>query len=550
MPGLTFLGDRTSGQDVRTQNVTACVALANIVKSSLGPEGLDKMMVDQVGDVTITNDGATILKKLEVEHPAARVLVELAQHQDEEVGDGTTSVVILAAELLKRGNELVKRKTHATSVISGFRVAMTEACSYIEKSLAVPIESLPKDALLNVARTSMSSKIIGSESDFFSDLVVKAILRIKQLSKRGEVKYPIGHINVLRSTGKSAKESQYIEGYALNCTIASQGMPKKVTKAKIALLDFNLQKTKLPMGVSITVKDPAELLAIHKREADILKERVDLILKSGANVILTTKAIDDLAQKYLVEAGVMGVRRCKKSDLKKIAKATGGKLILSMANLEGEESFDAANLGEADSVAQEPVSDQELIVIKGTKETQGASIILRGANALMLDEMDRSVHDALCALKRVLEMGSIVPGGGAVEVALAMYLESFARTLGSREQLAIAEFAQALLVIPKTLAVNAAQDAIDLAAKLCTLHKAAQDKDDKKQFARYGLDLTEGKPRDNVAAGVLEPTQGKIKCIQFATEAAMSILRIDDLIKLQPRAAPRGGHDDHDGHDH
>ena len=426
---------------------------------------------------------------------------------------------------------------------------MGEAVQYIQQSLAVQIDTLPKDTLMNVARTSMSSKIIGAESDFFADLAVKAILRVKQLSKRGEVKYPIGHINVLRSTGKSARESQYIEGYALNCTISSQAMPKKMTKAKIALLDFNLQKTKLPMGVSITVKDPKDLLAIHQREADILKERVDLILKSGANVILTTKAIDDLAAKYLVEAGVMGVRRCKKSDLKKIAKATGGKLILSMANLEGEESFETANLGEADIVSQEPISDQELIIIRGTKETQGASIILRGANALMLDEMDRSIHDALCALKRVLEMGSIVPGGGAVEVGLAMYLESFARTLGSREQLAIAEFAQALLVIPKTLAVNAAQDATDLTAKLCTLHKAAQDKDDKKQFARYGLDLTEGKPRDNVAAGVLEPTQGKIKCIQFATEAAMSILRIDDLIKLERKAAP-ARHDEHEDHDH
>ena len=448
--------------------------------------------------------------------------------------------------VVQRGNELVKRKTHATSVISGFRVAMGEAVNYIEQSLSVPITELPKDALLNVARTSMSSKIIGSESDFFADLIVKSILRVKTTNKRGETKYPIGHINILRSTGKSAKESMYIEGYALNCTIASQAMPKKMMKAKIALLDFNLQKTRLPMGVSITITDPKELLAIHQREADILKERVDLILKSGANVILTTKAIDDLAQKYLVEAGVMGVRRCKKSDLKKIAKATGGKLILSMADLEGEESFDAANLGEADIVSQEPVSDQELIIIRGTKEAQGASIILRGANALMLDEMDRSVHDALCALKRVLEMGSVVPGGGAVEVGLAMYLESFARTLGSREQLAIAEFAQALLVIPKTLAINAAQDATDLVAKLCTLHKAAQDNDDKKQFSRFGLDLTEGKPRDNVAAGVIEPTQGKIKCVQFATEAAMSILRIDDLIKLERRAAPQHAdpHDD------
>lgn len=426
---------------------------------------------------------------------------------------------------------------------------MTEACAYIASTLAVPIESLPKDALHQVVRTSISSKNIDSESDFFADMIVKAVLRVKQTNKKGEVKYPIGHINILRSTGKSARESMYVEGYALNCTIASQGMPKQAKNARIALLDFNLSKAKLPLGVTTKVLDPKELLAIHQAEGDILKRRVDLIIKAGATVILTTKGIDDLAQKYLVEAGIMGVRRCKKSDLKKIAKATGGKLILSLADLEAEESFDSAYLGEAGIVSQEPISDQELIIIRETKEAKGASIILRGANALMLDEMDRSVHDALCALKRVLEMGSVVPGGGAVEIALAMYLENFARTLGSREQLAIAEFSQALTVIPKTLAINAAKDAIDLTAKLCTLHQAAQKFDDKKHLARCGLDLIEGKPRDNIAAGVLEPTQGKIKCIQFATEAAMSILRIDDLFKLERKANPQSA-DPHDGHDH
>lgn len=423
---------------------------------------------------------------------------------------------------------------------------MAEACEYIKAHLAISVESLGKDSLLNSAKTSMSSKLLHSNEDFFADICVRAVQRTKQVNKKGEVKYPINNINVLRSTGKGAKETQYIEGYALNCTVASQGMPKKINKAKIAFLDFNVSKTKLPLGVSIEIVDPEELLKVHEREAEILKERVMMIVKSGANVILTTKAIDDLAIGYLVDHGVMGVRRCKKSDLKKIAKATGGKLILSLANLEGEESFDSSYLGDAEVVSQERIADNELIIIKGTKETNSASIVLRGANNLMLDEMDRSLHDALCAVRRVLESGYIVPGGGAVEVGLAMYLESFARTLGSREQLAIAEFAQALLVIPKTLAVNAAKDASELVAKLCTLHKASQEDPDKKKFARFGLDLIEGKLRDNVDAGVLEPSFSKIKSIQLATEAAMSILRIDDMIKLEKRVEPEGHHHDID----
>lgn len=546
MSKLDLIGERISGQDIRTQNVTACVALANIVKSSLGPEGLDKMLVDQIGDVTVTNDGATILQKLEVEHPAAKVLVELANLQDQEVGDGTTSVVILAAELLKRANELVQRKIHPTSVISGFRVAMREACEYIKSNLSVSVDSLGKEALINVAKTSMFSKITSANLDFFADMCVRAVQRVKQTNKKGVAKYPIGNINVLRSTGKGIRDTIFIEGYALNCTVASQSMPKKINKAKIAFLDFNLSKTKLPLGVSINIKDPEELLKIHERESEILKERVDMIIKSGANVILTTKAIDDLAIGYLVEKGVMGVRRCKKSDLKKIAKATGGRVILSMANLEGDESFDAEYLGDADSVVQESIADNELIVIRGAKNTNSASIVLRGPNAYTLDEMDRSLHDALCAVKRVLESRNVVPGGGAVEIGLAMYLESFAKTLGSREQLAIAEFAQALLIIPKTLAVNAAKDASELVAKLCTVHKASQEDPEKVKYARYGLDLTEGKIRDNIDAGILEPSMGKIKCIQFATEAAMSILRIDDLIKLERKPEPEPHHQDID----
>lgn len=540
---LAIDGERISGQDVRSQNVTAAVAIANIVKSSLGPEGLDKMLVDDIGDVVITNDGATILKQLEVEHPAAKVLVELAQHQDQEVGDGTTSVVILAAELLKHANELVKQKIHPTSIIAGYRLASKEACKYIQDHLTTNVDTLKPEYLVNVARTSMNSKIIGSEGDFFAKMCLDGVSKVKITNNKGEVKVPVKSVNVLKAHGKSAKETIFVDGYALNCTVASQAMPKKITNAKIACCDINFQKAKMPMGANILVDDPSKLEAIREREADIMKEEIDLILKAGANVVLTTQGIDDLCLKYFVEAGAMAVRRVKKEDLKRIAKATGATFVTSLANMEGGQSFDPANLGSAESVVQERISDDELILIQGCKNTKAASIILRGANTLMLDEMERSVHDALCALKRVLESGTVVPGGGAVEAALSIYLENFATTLGSREQLAIAQFAEALLVIPKTLAVNAAKDATDLVAKLRAHHYASQTDTTKKDLSKSGLDLLNGKIRNNLEAGVVEPAMGKVKCLQFATEAAITILRIDELIKLNPRAEPERGHD-------
>jgi len=540
---LAIQGERQTGEDVRSQNVTAVVAIANIVRSSLGPVGLDKMLVDDIGDVTITNDGATILKQLEVEHPAGKVLVELAELQDQEVGDGTTSVVLLAAELLKRANDLVKQKIHPTSIINGYRLASREAVKYIQDGLQVDVNNLGKKSLVNIAKTSMSSKIIGPDSEFFATMVADAVTRVKTTTVTGKEKYPIKSINILKAHGKSSKESLLIDGFALNCTIAAQGMPTIIKGAKIALLDFNLQRAKMALGVNIVIKDPKAIDEIRKREADIIKERIQLILKSGANVVLTTKGIDDLCMKYFIEAGAMAVRRCKKEDLRKIAKSTGGSVVTTLGDLEGQESFDPANLGMADYVGQERIADDELILIKGCKQTKTASIILRGANSFMLEEMERSLHDAICIVKRTLESKNVVAGGGAVETALSIYLESFATTLGSREQLAIAEFAEALLVIPKTLVVNAAFDAIDLVAKLCAVHNLSQRDPQKKDLQWSGLDLTNGKIRNNMEAGVLEPAVSKVKSIKFAVEAAITILRIDDMIKLHPKKADHP--DDH-----
>lgn len=548
--GTLFLGgEKITGAEVRDQNVLATQAIANIVKSSYGPSGLDKMMVDDIGDVTVTNDGATILSLLDVEHPAGKILVDLAQQQDKEVGDGTTSVVIIAAELLRRANDLVRNRIHPTTIITGYRLALREAVKYMQDVMSIKVDSLGTETLINIAKTSMSSKIIGSDSEFFARLCVDAIQAVKSTNVRGEVKYPVKAVNILKAHGKGALESMLVKGYALNCTVASQAMPTRIQNAKIACLDMNLQKARMALGVHITIDDPQQLEAIREREASMVLDRIKLILDAGANVIFTTKGIDDLCLKTFVEKGAMAVRRCKKEDLRRIAKATGATLVSSLSNLEGEEVFEASSLGAAEEVVQERISDDECILVKGTKAFSSASIILRGPNDYQLDEMERSVHDSLCAVKRTLESGKVVPGGGAVETALSIYLENFATTLGSREQLAIAEFASSLLVIPKTLAVNAAKDSSDLVAKLRSYHAASQTADEtdtkKKNYKNYGLDLLRGKVTDEVKAGVLEPTMSKVKSLKSGVEACIAIMRIDTMIKLdpeQPQEDPHGGH--------
>ena len=543
-------GTRESGEDVRNSNVMAAIAVANIVRSSLGPTGLDKMLVNEIGDVIVTNDGATILKQIDIEHPAAQLLVDLAQLQDQEVGDGTTSVVLIAAELLRRANALIQDNLHPTTVIAGYRVALKAAIAYIKQSLVVPVSSLTDTHLIQAARTSMSSKLIGKEGDYFAQLAVDAVKSIKTI-QGGKEKYPLSAIHILKAHGRSAIDSQLLpNGFAIQGVRAAQGMPTSLhgtTEAPIliAFLDMNLQRHRMGMGISVQVTDPAEIENIKQREIEITRDKIQKILETGARVILTTKGIDDICMKYFVEANALCVRRCNKDDLKRLAKATGGKVVTTMADMEGEESFDTTVLGKCMTVQEVRIGDGEMIHFDQTGiGGEGAStIILRGANEYMIDEMDRALHDALCVVKRMLESNTLVPGGGAVEAAINIYLEDYSNTcIETREQLAIQEFAEAVMIIPKTLAVNAAKDSSELIAKLRAVHAKSQkggpndigNDADVIQYKNYGLDLQhEGTIRDNLIAGVVEPAMSKIKSLRFATEAAITILRIDDRITVQ-----------------
>ena len=409
---------------------------------------------------------------------------------------------------------------------------------------ATPVEKLGRELLVNTARTSLSSKILGSaESTHFANMAVDAVLSVKTGGGKDGVpaSYPIKSVHVLKCQGQSARESELLPGVAINSGRAAKGMPSRVAPARVACLDIDLRRTKMKMGVQVQIHDASALNAAQEKELDITRDRVKAILASGANVILTTKGIDDAALKYFVEAGAIALRRVPLADVKRVAKATGAVVQGSLADLSGAESLDASQLGTAEEAAERRIRDDTVTVLRGCRSTAACSVLLRGPNEYMCDEMGRSFHDAICVVKRTVESGTVVPGGGAVEAALSVYLDNFATMLGSREQLAIAQFADSLLAIPKTLAVNAALDATDLVARLRAAHYVAQTEEGKAGLAHTGLDLSRGVVRNSSRAGVVEPALSKIKSIQFAAEAAITILRIDDsVIVTRKDADPEG----------
>jgi T-complex protein 1 subunit alpha len=533
-PGsLKLNGERQTGDNVRVQNTRAAQTLAHIIASSLGPIGLDKMLVDDVGEVTLTNDGATILKNLDVQHPAGKVLIQLSELQDREVGDGTTTVVLLAAELIRLGQSLIELKVHPNTVIAGFRKAGKLAVAYLKKNLAVSNDGLDREILVNVAKTAMSSKILHAYSNFFAQIIVDACLTVKSATG----KCPVAKINIVKSLGKSLPESALVSnGIAINATKCVDAMPRVLTDCKVAVLDLGIARTRLPMGITFRLKNAQNLNRIQTEEVDQCRRIVDAILAAGANVIITSKTIDEASLKPIIRAGAIGIRHVSDGEIAAVARATGATVVKNLVDADGEQAFDPAWLGRCGKVEQVAIGDNEMIVFRDGAAENSASIILRGPNTFTLDEANRTLRDALNAVKRVVESHHVVAGGGCVEAGLSVYLGQAALDTSGKEQVAILKFAEALLVIPKTLAANAALDSIDLVGKLRNAHYVAQQAGEKCFTA---LDLYSGGIRDGFKDGVLEPAMSKVKSIQFATEAAITILRIDDLIKCKPDQKPR-----------
>jgi T-complex protein 1 subunit alpha len=522
-------GENYTGMAAVEKNTKAIMEVYNAIKSSFGPLGLDKMCVDTAGEVSITNDGATILQNMVVEDPAAKILVDLATQQDAEVGDGTTSVVLLAANLVEKGSRLIASGVHPSVIASGYSLAFRKCVQFIRESLAKDVSALGPTALGNVVRTSISSKVLKEEEGHFCGIVVDALKMIETTDVHKKTVYPIEDINVLRHPGASMKDSFLQQGYAMNCSLASSLMKKFIKKPRIFCLDCNLQKYKSPLTVSVVVDDPEKLEEIRRKEVDMAAEKIKSIASSGANVVLTTKGIDDLCTKLLLDAGVVAIRRCKREDLLVIAKATGTVVLSDIVDVNGETGI--TGLGSADSFEVRAVGDEECVFINGMRKKM-ASVILRGPNPQLLDEMARSLHDALCILRKTLESKMLVPGGGTAECSLSLVLEELASTVNSKEYVAIHRYAEALLAIPKILASNAGLDANETLASLISRQTRERSKGLHARF--YGIDVVSGSVQDNFEAGIIEPSAVKLNSLRAATEAAISILRINEIIILPP----------------
>ena len=518
---------RSRGKEAQRNNIMAARVIGEVLKTTLGPRGMDKMLIDSLGDITITNDGAAILKEMDVEHPAAKMIVEIAKTQDDMVGDGTTTAVVLASELLKKAEELLDQNIHPTILVSGYRKAAQKAIKFIDK-IAVSVDVEDRKTMMKVALTSMGSKAVGAAKEHFAEIAIEAVKQIAE--KRGDkIIADIDNIQLVKKTGKSLIETQLVRGVILDKEVVHPGMPRKKENAKIALLDLALEIEKTEMSAEIRIRDPNQMKAFLDQEDSMLKDMVNKIKASGANVVFCQKGIDDMVQHYLSKEGIMAARRLKESDMEKLARATSGKVTSNLDDLK------AADLGLAGLVEERKIGDDKMIFVEKCKDPHSVAILIRAGLERMVDEAERAMIDALSVVSDVTETNKIVAGGGAAEIEVAKELRKYATKVGGREQLAIEAFADAMEIIPRALTENAGFEPIDVLIELRSAH------DDKK--GKYkGLNVFTGKVQNSLENGVVEPIVVKIQAIKSAVESTSMILRIDDVITSKaPKGGPGGG---------
>ena len=515
----------TKGREAQRNNIAAAKIIAEIVHTSLGPRGMDKMLVDDLGDVTITNDGATILKEIDVQHPAAKMLVEISKTTDNEVGDGTTSVVVLTGALLESAESLINQDVHPTIIVDGYRKAAKKAKQLLQE-IADTVSPNDKTLLQKIAKTAMQTKLVRKDSSHLADIVVQAVLAVAE--KDGET-YHVDEddIKVEKKAGKSIKDSLIIEGIVLDKEVVHAGMPKKASEAKIALVNTALEINKTETDAKINISNPQQLKTFLDEENRMLKTMVDKIVASGATVLICQKGVDDMVQHYLAKAGILTVRRVKESDMTKLAKATGARITTNLDDL-----FEK-DLGTAQLVEERKIEEDRWVFVEGCRHPKSVSLLLRGGSQRVVDEVERSVHDSIMVVKDVMEMPSIVAGGGAPETYTATKLRTWSKTLEGREQLAAEKFAEALESIPLTLAENAGMDPIDTLTNL----RSKQLKGEK----WIGVDVMKAKVANMKSSDIIEPLVVKQQIISAATEAACMILRIDDVIATSKTAGPPHG---------
>jgi thermosome len=514
---------RTKGREAQNNNIMAAKAVAAAVRTTLGPKGMDKMLVDSMGDIVITNDGATILKEMDIEHPAAKMIVEVSKTQDDEVGDGTTTAAVLAGEFLKNAEDLLEQGVHPTVIASGYRLASIKA-KEILKSLSKPITLDDRDLLFKIAATAITGKGAESSKDVFANLAVDAVLAVVDV-ENGKKVVDVEDIKVEKKVGGSVEDSQLIEGMVIDKERVHTNMPKKVTSAKILLLNEALEIKKTEVDAEISIKSPDQLQLFLDQEEQMIHDMVNKVIDCGANVVFVQKGIDDIAQHYLAKAGIYAARRVKKSDMEKLARATGAKILTSLKEIND------SDLGKAGLVEEKKIGDEAMTYVTECHNPKAVSIILRGGTEHVADEAERALHDALRVVGVAIEDEKLVAGGGSPEVELALRLREYASTLKGREQLAVAKFADALEVIPRTLAENAGLDPINMLVEMRSQHE--------KGNKTAGLNVFTGKVVDMWKEGVVEPLRVKTQAISSGTEAATMILRIDDV--LSSKSAPGGG---------